>query len=146
MSGFTKLHSSILTSSVLSEALPTRYLWFILLAMADKDGVVDATVPGLARVSGLSVDDCEQALATFLAPDKLSRTKDHEGRRLEIVDGIGWRLINHEKYRYRLSAEERRDYQKRYQRDKRSRQQRAGAASTRAVVAHLRKTGRQDVD
>jgi hypothetical protein len=38
------------------------------------------------------------AITTFLSPDPDSRTPEHEGRRIEVIDG-GWRLLNHEKYR-----------------------------------------------
>ena len=69
-----------------------------MLAMADKDGRVWASIPGLARRSGLVIQEVEVALECFLAPDQYSTTPEHEGRRIEKIDG-GWRLLNHQKYR-----------------------------------------------
>lgn len=76
-----------------------------MLAICDRDGVVEASVPGLAREALVSRVECEQALAILSAPDPDSRTPDHEGRRIEKVDG-GWRLLNHGKYREKMDAEE----------------------------------------
>lgn len=69
-----------------------------MLAMADRQGRVWASIPGLANRARISVDDCRAAIKFFMAPDVDSRTKDHEGRRIEEIDG-GWKLLNHAKYR-----------------------------------------------
>ncbi len=106
MAGYTKLFGSILDSTVWELAAPIKVVWITMLAMADQDGVVEASVPGLAKRAGVERAYCEQALAMFLAPDPDSRTKDHEGRRIEVVDG-GWRLLNHAAYRYKQTPEER---------------------------------------
>lgn len=119
--GFTKLFGSILDSSVWEEADRTRLVWIALMAMADRDGVVQASVPGLARRARVPREDTEAALEKFLAPDPDSRTPDHEGRRIEVVRG-GWRLLNHAEYRRRQSAEDRRDKAAARQRKKRERE------------------------
>ncbi len=69
-----------------------------MLAMADRRGRIWGSIPGLANRARLSVDQVEDALTRFQRPDKYSRTPDHEGRRVEKIDG-GWRLLNHAKYR-----------------------------------------------
>lgn len=102
---YTKLFQSIVTSTIWMEDDPTRILWITMLAMADKNGEVQASVPGLARMAGVSIAACEKALQTFLSPDKDSRTKVLEGRRIQEIDG-GWLLVNHEKYRLMASKEE----------------------------------------
>ena len=102
---YVKLFGSILDSTVWDTAPATRLVWITLLAMADRDGVVEASVPGLAKRANVDRSDCERALALFLAPDPDSRTKDNEGRRIEEVDG-GWRLINYEKYRDKATVSE----------------------------------------
>lgn len=76
-----------------------------MLAMSDQDGIVEASIPGLARRAGVTVDVCEKAISTFLAPDPYSRTRDLDGRRIEEVDG-GWRLLNHDKYRAKQNIED----------------------------------------
>lgn len=117
MSGYTKLFGSILASTVWELPLATKVVWITMLAMADMNGDVQASIPGLAKMAGVSREECEAALASFLAPDKYSRSKESDGRRIEEVDG-GWRLINHAKYTQMLSAADRRERgaerQKRY--------------------------------
>ena len=111
ISGYTKLFQSILASTVWNEPNEVRIVWITMLAMADRFGVVDGSVPGLALFARVSVDATRKALDALSAPDQDSRTKDHEGRRIEAVDG-GWRLINHGKYRAKMGADERREYLK----------------------------------
>jgi len=101
---YTKLFASIVSSTLWSEDSDTRVVWITMLAMADKHGEVTATIPGLARLAGVSLEACEAALVNFLAPDKYSRTETAEGRRIEKIEG-GWALINHGKYR-RLASKE----------------------------------------
>lgn len=97
MKPFVKLYATLLTSTVWSEPHSTRIVWITLLTMADRDGYVAASIPGLAHSAHVSRAECEIALKTFLAPDADSRTKEHQGRRIEIVDG-GWIVLNREKY------------------------------------------------
>ena len=103
---YTKLFSSIVTSTIWSESDRTRIVWITMLAICDKNGEVQGSIPGLARIAGVPVEDCRAAIATFLAPDPDSRTKDDEGRRLEEIDG-GWLLLNYGKYREMASGEDR---------------------------------------
>jgi hypothetical protein len=120
MSGYTKLFGSILESTVWMESPPVKVVWITLLAMADRDGVVEASVPGLAKRAGVDRAHCEQALSVFSAPDPDSRTTAFEGRRIEAVEG-GWRLLNHAVYRERASREEAREKAAARQRLKRER-------------------------
>jgi sRNA-binding protein len=110
---YTKLFSSITASTIVSEPLATRWLWVTMLAMSDASGNVWGSVPGLARIANITLEQCEEALQCFLSPDPYSRTKEHGGRRVEAVDG-GWLLLNHAKYRAVRSAEERREYMRQY--------------------------------
>jgi hypothetical protein len=109
MAGFTKLFNSILASSIWCEDDKTRIVWITMLAMADQFGTVEASVAGLAHHAHVSKEDCDKALAKFLAPDSDSRSTEFDGRRIERIDG-GWRLLNHGKYRKLMSLEERREY------------------------------------
>ena len=111
---FTKLFSSILDSTIWQEPAETRLIWITMLAMVDRRGEVHASIPGLAKRAGVTLSECENALECLLSPDKYSRTPDHEGRRITPIDG-GWELLNHAKYRALLSAEERREYNRKKQ-------------------------------
>jgi hypothetical protein len=107
MAGYVKLFGSILQSSIWDLPAEERVVWVTMMALADRDGVIEASLPGLAHEARISREVAERALAIFLAPDPDSRTKDFDGRRIEVVDG-GWRLLNHEKYREMESADHRR--------------------------------------
>jgi len=109
MAGYTKLFNSILHSTIWTEPNEIRILWITMLAMADKEGNVNASIPGLARIAGISIEQTEAGIEKLKSPDAYSRTPAHEGRRIENIDG-GWRLLNHGKYRALMSIEERREY------------------------------------
>ena len=115
---FTKLFSSITESTVWCEPLATRVVWITMLAMADRKGRVFASIPGLANRARVGLEETEAALARFLSPDRYSRTPDHEGRRIEPIDG-GWRLLNYEKYRETRDDAARREYQRHWAAEKR---------------------------
>jgi hypothetical protein len=102
--GYTKLFSSIVGSTIWREDPATKVVWVTMLALADQDGIVEASVPGLADYARVTVEQTETALGKFLAPDPYSRSPENEGRRIEPVEG-GWRLLNHPKYRYKMSKE-----------------------------------------
>jgi hypothetical protein len=109
MKPFTKLFSSITSSSIWRAPNEVRLVWITMLAMADKDGEVWASVGGLADLARVSRQECLSALHALLSPDEDSRTKEHDGRRLEEIDG-GWRLLNYKKYRDLGRNEDRREY------------------------------------
>lgn len=79
-----------------------------MLAMADANGIVQASIPGLADRSRVPLDDCLKALDAFMQEDKWSRSKEYAGRRIVEVDG-GWALLNHAKYRAVQDAEHRKE-------------------------------------
>ena len=113
MSGYTKLFSTIVASTIWREPDHVRIVWITMLAMSNADGVVEASVPGLADLARVTVEQCEDALTRLRSPDPYSRTKDHEGRRIADVDG-GFLILNRAKYREKFSVKERREYQRRY--------------------------------
>src|SRR5687767_11182571 len=84
-------------------------MWITMLAMADKDGEVWASVGGLADMARISRDECLVALQELLSPDEDSRTKEHDGQRIEVIPG-GWRILNYKKYRELGRTEDRREY------------------------------------
>lgn len=120
MAGYTKLFSSIIASTIWRADDKTRIVWITMLAMADQFGIVEGSVPGLADMARVTVWECRAALDALQQPDEDSRSKEQDGRRIEPVDG-GWRLINHGKYRDKMSIDERREYHRLYQRNYRKR-------------------------
>ena len=109
MNGYTKLFNSIIASTVWSEPHTTRIVWISMLAMANQRGVVEASIPGLAVLARVTREECEEAIRILESPDLDSRSQEHEGRRIQKIDG-GWLILNHGKYRAKLNADERREY------------------------------------
>lgn len=97
---FTLLWSKILNSSIwVKESKETRLIWITILAMKNKDGIVQSSVIGLADRAKVTVDECRKALEVLLSPDPDDTSKVEEGRRLKEVSG-GWQVINHDLYRF----------------------------------------------
>ena len=119
MSSYTKLFHSILDSSVWQEDDRTRLVWITLLAMADKHGEIQASIPGVAKRAGVPLEAAESAIGKLMAPDRYSRTPDHEGRRIAKIDG-GWEILNHAKYRFEASIEDCREKAKERQQRRRN--------------------------
>jgi hypothetical protein len=115
---YTKLFSSIVTSTIWREDDKTRIVWITMLALKNRHGQVNGSVPGLAAMANVGLEDCRAALIKLAAPDIDSRTKEFEGRRIAVIDG-GWQILNFAKYRNAMSEDERREYQRLWQQNKR---------------------------
>ena len=102
MSGYTKLFSDIVESSIWNEPPDTCKVWITLLALSDQDGYVRGSVGWLAGKARVSKEKCAAAISLFQRPDEESRTPDHEGRRIEALDD-GWLILNYIVFRDRLS-------------------------------------------
>jgi hypothetical protein len=110
--GFTKLHSTILDSSVWGEDDATRIVWITLLAMADANGEVQASIGGIARRANVTRDKCSTAIDKFMSPDPDDRSGVADGRRLTVIRG-GYYVINHQLYRDGRDLEKRREQNRR---------------------------------
>jgi len=108
MNGYVKLDRSILTSTVWGESWQTKLTWITMLALMDKYYEVHASIPGLAREAGVPVEDCRDAIVVLSSPDKDSRSKTYDGRRIEEIDG-GWRVLNGPEYHKKYSIEWKRE-------------------------------------
>jgi len=109
MTGYTKLFGSIITSTIWREDKETKILWITMLALKNKNGIVEGSIPGLADMARLNLNETIKALKVLSEPDEYSRTQDHEGRRIQAIDG-GWIVLNHDKWRDKMNADERREY------------------------------------
>jgi len=118
--GYTKLFKNIIYSTIWQESLETKVVWITMLALKDRDGKVMCSVPGLAKAAGVTLEQTLEALDRFKKPDEYSTTREHEGRRIEEIDG-GWFILNHFKYQEAMSSEDRRAYWALKQREARAR-------------------------
>ena len=105
MAGYSKLFSSIVTSSIWMEDDKTLRVWFAMLALTDARGMVEGSVPGFAHVARVSIPEMEHAIEVLSGPDPYSRTPDNEGRRIEVVPG-GWVILNYTAYRDKGQAKD----------------------------------------
>lgn len=110
------------------ESSDVRVVWITMLAMADAQGRVWASLPGLAKRSNVPMASAEQAITCFLSPDPHSRTEDFEGRRIEKIDG-GWRLLNYAKFRAMKDSEATLESKRRYINNRRAAERAAKAAA-----------------
>jgi len=97
MSLYNKLVPDIIQSSIWNEPSDIRIVWLTLLALKDMNGYVRGDARTIARMANVSVEMSEEALKRFQEPDPMSRTPDHEGRRIAPFQG-GWIVLNHGKY------------------------------------------------
>lgn len=95
---YVKLFADILQSTVWTEDSDVRIVWITLLLLADADGHVHATAPGIAATAHVALPKTREALERFEAPDPDSRTEEHEGRRIERVPG-GYVILNYNAYK-----------------------------------------------
>lgn len=117
--GYTKLFSELIMSTVWREPDHVRLLWITMLAIKDRWHKVNASLPGLADAARISMNECQDALKILSSPDQYSRTQENDGRRIAPIDG-GWVILNGEKYRNKMSLDERREYNRIKQREYRA--------------------------
>jgi len=98
MAGWTPLFAKITTSSIWDESNHVRLAWITMLAHTGKSGVCETTVRGLAAIARLTKEEAEDAVRVLSSPDENSLGKEHEGRRIQAVDG-GFLILNWQKYR-----------------------------------------------
>ena len=119
MAWYAKLWSSVTESSLWSESKDVRLLFVSMLARADAMGFVDASIPGLARLANLTMEETQAALEVLQAPDQYSKNAANEGRRVAVVPG-GFMVLNYEEHRNRRDDEKRKEYMRDYMRDYRA--------------------------
>lgn len=138
MNGYTKLFGSLIGSTVWREPDHVRLVWITMLALKNRYHVVEASLPGLADFARVSLVKCKEALEVLKAPDAYSRSKEHDGRRIREVDG-GWFVMNGEKYREKMNADERREANRIYQQKHREKKKSLGKNVAGAAEGHFAK-------
>lgn len=137
---YVKLYPSLWDGSMASDSFDLWALWVFLLAHADVDGFIEMTPEVISRRSGIPPDLVTAGLARLEAPDPRSRSRDHDGRRLEPIDdrGWGWRVVNYTAYRNLKDDDQRRRQNREAQarrRDRLRQQASAGVSGPSATVS-----------
>ena len=94
-----------------------------MIVLADEKGIVDMTHDAIARRTNMPIDMIERAITNLEQPDNSSRSLEHEGRRLVRIDehrDWGWMLPTYPEYSKRITAEQKRQYNRERMREKRA--------------------------
>lgn len=95
---FTKLDDGLVFSSLMDEDDSVFKIWVIILSLTKQDGICRISPTFLHKITGKDYDEIERCLKVLESPDENSRTKEHEGRRIERIDG-GFFVLNYHLYR-----------------------------------------------
>lgn len=93
-----------------------------MIVLAEQDGTLNMTPQALAARTSIPLEIIQAGIEELERPDADSRTPTEEGRRIVRLSehrSWGWRIVNFEAYNKLRSAEERREYMKQYQRERR---------------------------
>lgn len=101
---YTPIFRDFLTSSMWATDPATRCVWIWMLLMADPEGFVVGTAPGVAQQAGVTLEQARAAIALLEAPDPDSSSPALEGRRIVKVDR-GWHIVNFVSWRERAKEE-----------------------------------------
>lgn len=103
-----------------------------LLAHGDSGGDVDIHPQAIADEVGLSLEEVRAALLILEAPERGSRSPEHEGRRILRLDehrDWGWHIVNYGKYRAIKNEDDRREQNKLAQQRWRDKQAAVGVSA-----------------
>jgi len=73
-----------------------------LVIIADEDGIVDMTPPAISAKTSIPLKIIETGLKVLSESDKYSRSTDHDGKRIILIDETrpwGWLIVNYAYYR-----------------------------------------------
>jgi hypothetical protein len=107
---YVKVFVQIFDSSI-ADNYEVRHVFQDLLILADKTGAVDMTAEAIARRTNVPLKKVQAAIKVLCEPDKHSRSKGEDGRRLLPIDSRrdwGWIIANYAHYRAIQDEESRR--------------------------------------
>lgn len=113
---YGKHFASAYSGSLVGSGLNVFAVWGYIIAHTHKSRVEINPVI-LAAVLGCTVEDVESAIKYLCEPDKRSRNKDHDGKRLIKEGEFQYFVTGHETYRNILNQDERRTYNREKQRE-----------------------------
>jgi hypothetical protein len=108
------LFLDLLTSSVLAEGPVVVATWALLIASADRYGESDLTPPAVASLLRISDEEADRAFEVLASPDKRSRSRTHEGRRILRTEEGRWILTTHAQKRRLASKDAAAERQRRH--------------------------------
>jgi len=125
---YAPLDSGIVTSTLLKNGPDVVACWILLLATCDKVGESSMQPSAAASLLRISDERAKAAFAVLASPDPDSRNKDHEGRRIVSLKGGSWHIVSYQKYQWLASRARASQRQKKYEANKKAREDGAEAA------------------
>lgn len=116
---YGKLHSTCFTGSMYGSSLAVFAVWGYAIACADEKGYVELNPMVLAGTFSCEPREVETAIAYLSEPDAKSRTNSEEGRRMVREGQFLHRIVNYEVYRSLRDKDDRRAYQRDWDRENR---------------------------
>jgi hypothetical protein len=118
---YGKIFERMFTGTMYGSGPVVFAVWAYVIACSRPPGVVSLNPKLLAATIGCSTEEIKDAIDFLMRPDAESATTDEDGRRLVHVAGLDYHVVSWQKYRDMRDEEERREYQRQWIADKRSR-------------------------
>lgn len=99
--GYTPAFDTLYTGTLCGR-WPEAAVMASLLPLIDARGEINMSYAAIHALTGWPMDLLEQGIKQLMEPDAYSRSPDHDGRRLVLLEPArpwGWRVVNHAKYR-----------------------------------------------
>lgn len=96
---FGKLYEQTFTGSMAGAGAVVFSVWAYVVAHLRPPGIVELNPLILAAAIGVDRAEVERAIEYLSSPDEMSRTKEHEGRRLLKEGQFLYRAPNFDRYR-----------------------------------------------
>lgn len=115
----------------MEEEVTTRYVFMMMLAIADKYGDVIGTDIAIARTMNVTLSEFVNSVKPLLDPDIDSNSQAEDGRRLVASqNGRGYHIVNYKAYRDMKSDDEKREYMRNYMRNRRASKEKLDSVKT----------------
>lgn len=96
-------------------------VWPWVMAHAGASGELTINPRLVSAHIGITIAEVEEAIDYLCKSDPNSRSEDEQGCRLVLVTGLSYRVVNHDLWRGRRNADERREYNRIKQQEARER-------------------------
>lgn len=113
--GYGKIFETLFTGSMVGAGAPVFAVWSYVIA-CHRDGVIDLNPALLSTMIGEPAETIQRAIDYLCAEDPHSRTDGNSGRRLTKIGGLQYHVTNWLKYKRLMSKEERKEYQREWDR------------------------------
>lgn len=141
---YGKVFGQMYTGSMMGAGTHVFAVWGYAISNANSDGYVELNSKLLAVLLGTSEELVMDAIQYLTAPDPKSRTGGSDGRRMIREGQYLYRLVNLRKYMYLHSREERREYQRNW--DRKNRSQRPNPTPSDTIRHHPTESEHIDID